>query len=796
MRDNDIRCLPKNEMNYPDYCFVDTAFGDVSHRNNVKRIDEIILPESPVECYTSMFRFTEKYKTHCGKTGSVRNIESFSCYCDYLWFDIDDDNLEDARIRCIDLLARIEAEFKVTTAVIFFSGSKGFHIGIPSELFGAEPRPELPRIFKKMAQDVAGDIRIDTAIYEKNRLWRLPNSINKRLGLFKIPLSYVELAQNDAGSIKKLASGRREIDQDTSIAQKRSEALSSLYDSIVSSLNQEEKQTDNKPNIDFSKINRPCIEKLLEGVEKGERNEVGIRLADHFKKQEHPLEGTVLILKKWNERNNPPLPETQIGAIVNSAYTGDYDYGCKDLILKAVCSSDCPLRREKKEKKPVYTSFAVLSDGTLLEMLYDKNAGSPTSFARFKDGRIDYVDSCRDLGTGIEYCPVKPGKIIRSNTIHFPSCAAEYGSESNLIRIVHEFIGKYLVVSPFFHTISTYYVLLSWVYDSFTVLPYLRVLGDYGTGKSRFLQTVGSLCYKPIFCTGAATVSPIFRLIDIYRGTVIIDESDFSDSDESHRIIKILNSGFQIGFPVLLTETVSSNRLEPSSFDVFGPKLIASRREFKDRALESRCITEIMDKIIPPGIPVNLPTTFWDEAREIRNMLLMWRFRKRGRITVADNCLDIPVEPRLAQIMIPLLSIIEDEKVKMGLIEFMRERNQQIIEERGETLYGKVAAATCELLAMSTNGTVRVKEIAVKVNGNLDNPKYEFTPRKAGQILRKTFNLSLDKDKQGYFLARTESNSKKLIQIAHKFGIEWDYPQESAQRAQCPPPVAGQQVMW
>lgn len=69
-------------------------------------------------------------------------------------------------------------------------------------------------------------------------------------------------------------------------------------------------------------------------------------------------------------------------------------------------------------------------------------------------------------------------------------------------------------VSPLFESIASYYVLLSWVYDSFNELPYLRLRGDPGSGKRRFLLTAGLLCYKRIFASGASTVSPLFRIID------------------------------------------------------------------------------------------------------------------------------------------------------------------------------------------------------------------------------------------------------------------------------------------
>src|SRR5204863_8860180 len=110
---------------------------------------------------------------------------------------------------------------------------------------------------------------------------------------------------------------------------------------------------------------------------------------------------------------------------------------------------------------------------------------------------------------------------------------------------------------PLFLQVASFYLLFTWVYDDFNELPYLRLRGDPGCGKTRFLLTVGSLCYKPIFASGASTVSPLFRLLDAIRGTLIIDEGDFRFSDEKAEIVKILNNGNARGFPVLRSESVS-----------------------------------------------------------------------------------------------------------------------------------------------------------------------------------------------------------------------------------------------
>ena len=52
---------------------------------------------------------------------------------------------------------------------------------------------------------------------------------------------------------------------------------------------------------------------------------------------------------------------------------------------------------------------------------------------------------------------------------------------------------RYVDLSPTFQRVVTYYVLLTWLYDAFNELPCLRLHGDYGSGNTRALLTIGSL---------------------------------------------------------------------------------------------------------------------------------------------------------------------------------------------------------------------------------------------------------------------------------------------------------------
>ena len=167
------------------YKFVDTAFGSPKNRNRVISVEELEIPDDIADCYTSMYRFEKGYHELCKKTGSVSGTSQFPCYSDYLWFDIDNTDLELALIDARQLLINIELIDSTLSelVLIFFSGAKGFHIGIPSALFGIEPSADLPRIHKQLVKMIAKDVSFDTAIYEHNRLWRIPNTKNSKSGL-------------------------------------------------------------------------------------------------------------------------------------------------------------------------------------------------------------------------------------------------------------------------------------------------------------------------------------------------------------------------------------------------------------------------------------------------------------------------------------------------------------------------------------------------------------------------------------------------------------------------------------
>jgi len=430
-----------------------------------------------------------------------------------------------------------------------------------------------------------------------------------------------------------------------------------------------------------------------------------------------------------------------------------------------------PSPQPKPENHPaIPTASTVLDTGEIIEMVYRPSEKS-TLFVRFVDGVWGY-DTAVDLPSGERLVPYSPrNNLLKHDVVLLPSEPEEYGSDSELLSEIRAFIHRYVDVTPLFEEIASYYVLLTWIYDAFNELPYLRARGDYGSGKTRLLLIVGSICYKPIFASGASTVSPLFRIIDAFRGTLIIDEGDFRVSDEKAEVVKILNNGNARGFPVLRSEVSGKKEFDPRAYTVFGPKIVASRGFFEDRALESRFLTEEMGQgRLRDDIPINLPESQKEEALHLRNKLLLFRLRNLRKPRTLEGTVDRSLEPRLNQIFSPLLSIIDDRKAREDLKELARRYNRELVSDRGMETEAQLLEVIRDLAASSASGSLTVKEItSLFADRHGEDYERKVTAKWVGFLLRKKLSLRPWKS-HGVFVIPV-SESPKLAHLYEKYGI-------------------------
>lgn len=423
---------------------------------------------------------------------------------------------------------------------------------------------------------------------------------------------------------------------------------------------------------------------------------------------------------------------------------------------------------EKKQIVP--SASAILEDGTIVEMAFHPKERR-TVFAIYNAGRWTLRDGV-DLGSDTRLVPFSPNNnLVKNDVVLLPSEPSIYGSEEKLVADIQEFIHRHVDFSPSFEKVATYYVLLTWLYDAFNELPYLRLRGDYGSGKTRALLTIGSICYRGFFASGASTVSPIFHTLNAFRGTLIFDEADFRFSDEKAEIVKILNNGNVKGLPVLRTLMNQQREFNPQAFHVFGPKVVATRGSYDDKGLESRFITEEMgSRQLRSDIPINLPDSFKDEARELRNKLLLYRFHRRMDVKLDESLVDPRLEPRLNQILLPLLSVVSDPDLRIELRTMALEAQLSLVADRGLLVEAQVLELLAELMVGSERSVVPVADI---VTTFIERYGFEYerpiTNRWIGSILRKRLNIKTYKS-HGIYVVPTGDRSK-IEMLCTRYGV-------------------------
>jgi hypothetical protein len=410
-------------------------------------------------------------------------------------------------------------------------------------------------------------------------------------------------------------------------------------------------------------------------------------------------------------------------------------------------------------------------DGSLVELIYDPDKRA-TALAASRPNTAPEIAQFFDLPTGERLVPYRAtNDLIASGCVLLPSAIGEFAGKVKLLADIRGFLDRYVDLTPEFAEIATHYVLLTWVYDAFNEIGYLRFRGDYGTGKTRALIAIGSLCYKPFFASGASTVSPLFHVLDVFGGTLVLDEADFRFSDSTAELTKILNNGNVAGLPVLRTMANRHKELTPRAFKVFGPKLVAMREHFSDRALESRFLTEETgSRPLPPHIPIYLPDALQHEARGLRNKLLAWRFAARHQVGPKPDRLFEGLEARLNQTALALLSIVDDGVARDRIRAKLEAEGVRAQVERASSTEATVLAVLMDSFADPDTRWVRLAEIAQGLAyKSPDDFEVPPTSKWVGRIVRHRLRLQTVKSSGTYAVPQSEVGRIKTL--ARRFGI-------------------------
>src|SRR5262249_25672927 len=132
-----------------------------------------------------------------------------ACAAPFLWWDVDRDDLDAALTDARRLAVALDERYQMSAGdvLIFFSGKKGFHVGLSTGLWSPEPSGSFNRVARRFAEMISerAGVPIDTGIYDRVRAFRAPNSRHPKTGLHKRWLSFDELMGLSLDAICRLA---------------------------------------------------------------------------------------------------------------------------------------------------------------------------------------------------------------------------------------------------------------------------------------------------------------------------------------------------------------------------------------------------------------------------------------------------------------------------------------------------------------------------------------------------------------------------------------------------------------
>ena len=419
-------------------------------------------------------------------------------------------------------------------------------------------------------------------------------------------------------------------------------------------------------------------------------------------------------------------------------------------------------------KQKIPTTGEVLENDSIIEIIYNSEKGK-TEFVVCDTQKIVTCDQYKACGK--VYVPYSADNtLIKNKVVLLPSEAKRYGSQKQLADEIQNYIHKYVDLDPLFEKLCTAYIMLSWVYDGFNQLPYFRKVGDFGTGKTRFLTVIGSVCYKPIFASGSSSTPAIFHILDKFRGTLVLDEADFRYSDEKADLTKVLNNGFTKGYPVLRCAFNKNREFDPIGYQVYGCKVLASRKHFTDPALESRFITEKTSfRKLRKDIPNELPDSFDKQTLELRNMLLRYRLDMLREISFFKNDRKIEdVEPRVNQIFSPLLELACDDEFEQEILTLAKQYSKQIQKDRSVQIEYHVLSAIKSLISEGRD-KISIGDISHFVFVEYsDFHDRKITAKWIGYVVSKTLVLNTVKSGGRFYLS---DNTDLLKTLYARYGV-------------------------
>ena len=386
-------------------------------------------------------------------------------------------------------------------------------------------------------------------------------------------------------------------------------------------------------------------------------------------------------------------------------------------LLPARINEEAEIKKESAEKPRVkYVVGGEVIDGRLLEIV-ENDGLKLLAFDPLTCG-LQVSESLEVNGLALKPYPELPFKE------YLPGIPKAISEEPSLWRDTLEFIREYYD-NP--RSDDVYHVMVSavaWSYFCDLVkgsTPYLCFLGPFRSGKTRALEVMAALCYKPMLVVDPSEAS-MFRIIEKFRPTLIIDESQIVDKN----VRAVMAAGYRFGVKVPRVVDPEADGLEAIRwYDVFGLKIYACREEppsdIFSRSIIIHCEKNVRHtkKKIDAG-----------KAKELRTRWLAQRLRMFNKITVTFEEFESE-DGRLQELFSPLVVMAQhfgDLEALAAIERYGRQIEKEIAAMETTSEDAEIISAILEYVGSRTDdapSVIPVQELVDILNRDLPRPEYE-----------------------------------------------------------------------
>ena len=348
--------------------YYEISIGRTAHSGTVIPKEELeekarMCRMQKLELYRSVFTFDDKIVEHMksGRKSASGFIGTY--FLDTIVFDIDKQKDSDqfvlhrAKMFYDSLLDNYK--FNENDVHIYFSGT-GYHFEIPN-IFGFSPSQNLHKEVKATIDAYFPES--DSVFYHLAGLIRVPNTINNKSGLYKIPLKEEEFVHLSYSEIHKLAEKPREELIYTQFSKDYT-----IYPHLIQRVKEENNNNDPLNLIGSASRKVSCVQHMYNlGEEEGTRHERIMRMASAWRRAGIPEKAIISMMKNYA----PSLSSYEVEKYVTDIFKKGYSYSCQDKIMKQFCDPKCEFyahkdytpdiismkEMEKQYKKHIGTDF-------------------------------------------------------------------------------------------------------------------------------------------------------------------------------------------------------------------------------------------------------------------------------------------------------------------------------------------------------------------------------------------------------------------------------------------------------